>query len=280
MDNILDLIVEYSKKSKLIDTEFLRKISKIMIKEKSLEDYIDIVYMEPDLSATYKEGCLGYYDVRTKELVMSEQGIMENYIWAQEKSGAELTKYEEFLLANVLEVQVILHEFEHVNQMRKIDLCNDFEALLLKVSCSFDLYYGEEILKGNDVEKLFYEWFKSKYYGNMPNERLAENYSRIEIYKIMKVLFDDINPQIKMILRKHINGALIRGYDENNLEPTESFLIDYDGLLFSKPNPLLNVEFYEALAAEKEKDFKDRLFLGLGLTSDEFNDIKLKKKKK
>ncbi|MCI9110318.1 MAG: hypothetical protein HFH47_00730 [Bacilli bacterium] len=278
MDNILDLIVDYSKRGKLIDLVFLKKIREIMIKEKSLEDYIGIIDFDPNLSDSYIKGCGGYYDFQTKDVAICEYTIGRIYELVKKGNKGRLSEYEEYILANSLEVQVVLHEFEHANQMRKIDFNNDFEALLLKASTSFELFYGNEILRGHPDEKLFYEYFKKKYYVNVPRERLAENYSRREIYDLMKPIFSDIHPQIDVYLNRCIDKTIIRGYSENNLEPTEGYLIDYDCFLFPEHNPLLDVEFYDVLASEKEKPLNDRLFFGLGITVDEFNKIKQKKR--
>lgn len=278
MDNILDLIVDYSKKGKLIDLVFLKKIREIIIKEKSLEDYIGIIYFDSNLSDSYINGCTGYYDLQTKDVVMCEYAINKTHEKFKNGNKGRLSEYEEYILANSSVAQVILHEFEHANQIRKMDFNNDFEALLLKASTSFELCYGKEILRDHDDRELFYEYFKKNYYVNMPKERLAENYSKRELYDLMKPIFSDINPQIDVYLNRCINNTLIRGYDESNLEPTEGYLIDYDCLLFPEPNPLLNVEFYDALAVEKEKPLCDRLFYGLGITEDEFNKIKQKKR--
>lgn len=280
MNNILDLLIDYSKNGKLIDLVFLRKVKEIMIKENSLENYIGIISLAPNLSETYIKGCRGYYNFATKDLVICEFGIKESLQIAKGKSKNRISKYEEFLFANVIELQAILHEFEHANQIRKIDLSNDFEGLLLNASCCFDLKFGNDILRDNPDEQLFYKNFNKKNYIFMPSERLAENYSSLQVYDLLKPIFKDIHPGIEREMNRLVEHYIMRGYDENNLEPTERYLFDYECFLFPESNPFLNVEFYDALALEKEKPLMDRLFFGLGITEDEFDKCKLKKKKK
>ena len=42
MENILDLLYEYSKRGKNVDKEFMDKVIKVMIREKDLNDYMII----------------------------------------------------------------------------------------------------------------------------------------------------------------------------------------------------------------------------------------------
>lgn len=277
MDNILDLIVDYSKRGKLVDLDFLKTVREILIRKKSLAGYVSKIGLAPNLSVSYKENCGGYYDADFREIVMCENNIEEFYRKLENRGNDRLSEYEKFLLANVLETQCVFHEFEHANQRRKIDFENNFEALLLKTACSFELFFSKEILKGHDDEKLFYEYFRDSHYQFMPNERLAENYSWIEVYKMMRPIFGEIHPQIERYMKHCIRKSMIRAYDENNLEPTENYLFDYNLFFFSEPNQYFSVEFYKALEAEKENSLENRLFFGLGITESEFNKYKVKK---
>lgn len=277
MENILDILVEYSKKGQLMDYDALKKIVKYAIIEKNLKNYISNMVFHENLSDSYKKNCRGTYNMNNHEIIFCEHGINEIYNQVKKSSSGRLSEYDEFIVANALVIQHLLHEIEHANQIKKMDFDNDFESMLLKASNSYVLF---DKLAESEDEKILYQYLKEKQYINIPCERLAENYSMREIVEILNPIFDEVHPQIEKFMKTRLYKRLIRGYDDYNLEPTESYLIDYDCLVSSEKNKFLSVKFYDTLALEKESDLENRLFFGLGITESEYDMCKVNKKKK
>jgi len=100
MGNILEILVEYSKKGQLMDYDALKKIVKYAIIEKNLENYITNIVFYENLSDSYKKNCRGAYNMDNHEIIFCEHGINEIYNQVKKSSSGRLSEYNEFIVAN------------------------------------------------------------------------------------------------------------------------------------------------------------------------------------
>lgn len=280
MNNILDLLIEYSKLEKKIDFDYVKKVVDIAIKEKDLEDYIAEVKFHENLSTVYENNCGGLYSMNTAKITISQHMIDEYYRQIKKSSAKRLSAYDEFLTSGAVTTQVILHEVEHANQLKKIYHGNNFESLLLKAAYSFCLNVNNSSLDIYELEFFDYMELKELYGPKMPHERLADIYSMHEIVDMLEPIYDYIHPQIEKFVKTRLHKFYIKGYDNRNLNPTESYLSEYVALNIPGTDNYFNDEFYDALALEKESDLENRLLFGLEITKSEYDKCKVNKKRK
>lgn len=279
MGNILDLLIDYSDKEKILDFDYITKVVEIAIKEKSLEEYINGVEIHENLSNVYNVQCGGIYSTDSLKITISQHMIDEYYKRVHKSSAERLSVYDELLLSNSLSTQVILHEIEHANQLKKIDEGKNFESSLLKAAYSFYLNVYDKDLGIGKLETFDYMSLKQSYGPIMPHERLADINSMYEIVDILEPIYDYVHPKIKQFMETRLYKFYTKGYSDEDLEPTESYLADYTALNIPGTERHFNDEFYNFLALEKESELKNRMLYGLGITKNEYDMCKVKKKK-
>lgn len=79
MENILDLLYEYSKRGKNVDKEFIDKVIRVMIIERDLNDYIKRVHFKNLSSCKINHGGKDTpmaYNTYTKELLLDNNNII------------------------------------------------------------------------------------------------------------------------------------------------------------------------------------------------------------
>jgi len=121
---------------------------------------------------------------------------------------------------------------------------------------------------------------KALYGPRMPHERLADIYSMREVVDMLEPIYDYIHPQIEKFIKTRFHKFYIKGFDYQNLTPTEAYLSEYVALNIPGTDNYFNDEFYAALALEKETDLENRLLFGLEITRSEYERCKVKKKRK
>ncbi len=279
MNNILDLLVEYSKLEKMVDFDYIKKIVELATEEKSLEDYIAGVDLHENLSNFFENNCGGIYNMNTLRIIISQHMINEYYRRVQKSSAKRLSTYDEFLAGGALVTQVILHEVEHANQLNKIYNGNNFESLLLKAAYSFSLNINDSNLDISRQDIDAYIELRDLYGPTMPHERLADIWSMREVVDMLEPIYDLAHPQIERFMKNRFHKFYIKGYDGGNLVPTESYLSEYVALGIPGTDNYFNDEFYDALTLEKESDLENRLLFGLEITESEYDMCKVKKKR-
>lgn len=177
-NNLLEEIINISTKDNFVSQDLLRRIT------------FDVV-STLDNSAKSKFNDLNFTDIDFKFAVgrcIKEEGIIEvDY-------NKLITKYKRFsnypkLQLNLLIIQYILHELEHINEFYKITK-NDFESKLISISLYdfiINLFDNLAFSKISDEEKALdyadqlYLEYSEKNWKIQPNEKIAEadSYKRI-----------------------------------------------------------------------------------------------------
>ena len=104
MDNILDLLVEYSKHGRLVDTEFINKVVSEMSKRLQLEDYIkkvkksDFPYYQNVIPN--KRNLSLVYNFCKKQIAINELELKRNIRFLSNGDFEGYVEFEKYMQAN------------------------------------------------------------------------------------------------------------------------------------------------------------------------------------
>jgi len=290
MNNILDLLYDYSKSEKKIDDNFINYVTKIIIKEKDLEEYVTkIKYKNLKIPRITQNGLEIFsmaYDYKKREMLVSKLNIEFLYqILYENLKNSKFDDFEKHFYCNSMILCGLLHEAEHANQHKKINLKNNnFENLLLFISN----YILNEFNKKGKVAQFFVGFdkklvndsklihkLKTQYSTLVPEERMANIYAFREIQHLLEKVRGEI-PNVIDELQSHLISLYLKGYDFDKTisSPTERYLEDLNNLNLSKKELYFNQNLKYLNEKEKRNTLENRLTLGLNITSEEYSNIK------
>ena len=221
MNNILDIIYEYSIKNRLLDKNAINKILEILIKHNNLDITFNVNNNPFLLREKYTYGCLD----RRKHIIIYMQsikyGIKLNDYMSDFSLENNLTNFEKILRLNLFILLNILHEIEHAIQ---INICrnNDNSTLenkLIILEEQYKIDY-ESILKfkfDNDFIKSFLSKVKEynmkdkligEYYYISLHERLADINAYDKILQLIQIIKDEIINLYELINLMSIENKL------------------------------------------------------------------------
>jgi len=261
------LIFDYIKNRRDIDKSFIDKVVEIVVNNLSLNAYVkDIIISNKHWDGS-EEIQGASFNWRTRILTIELQAELE--FISDDLKNLGLNSNDKFALIYDRIMQIILHELEHANQLKKINVkennletkiitFSSLESLLICRDGWFDKLvdkgYSEGILYLylTERQKRYIEFWKYA-----PIERLAEYYS----HKTMAAIFKEIGniPNISYYECLKLCQNYLKGYDEG-LVPTKYYLAK---ICASHP--------YRELEEEgKNLDFESRASLGLSISADEY----------
>ena len=275
MQEILNLIYEYSTKDKLIDKYFIEKFIALEIKSKNIASYIK------NINILKENTCLASYIYNSKDhsgdlnicinRIKEELEVMANKF----ELFHTFSSFENKFYSNAFICQTILHELIHVSQFKDCDSSDSMSADLLR------LEYGRI---GDDYVKEFFtkglEWLKNYYQNNYEIalcERLAEIKSHLEMINILSYIANDIPNLIAYFQILALNSVLNGYIDENYhlISPTLKYI---EGMGLSKYLNLFNwfnIEEFRTINQNYRNkiDVKKRIILGLPILNEEFMEF-------
>lgn len=276
---IAKLLLDYSYNGKLINQSYINKLIEIVVKGKSLEDYVHnfVVAESSEDKSDYAN-----YRPDSKTISLYLDGFSE-YIESEIKYIALFPKSDRCLYKNLITTQTILHELEHAEQQKIIDTSDTLEASILRL-CEFEDRPDIEILVSlgkisiNEANSYLnkkytnYQRIYNELYLYAPHERLAEIKSYQTIINILKY----IKYTQRLVNYEKLNKLekLLRGYN-STYSPTITYLEKQD-----RRNDLEKFDWYSESKAEtirlsKEKySLSDRLKYGLPIDKEEHRYMK------
>ena len=235
---LLELIIKNSRQNKLLNINDIE-----IIVEKLLEIYDVDEYLKNVRYTNSKTLYVGAYDSIKKELVFNYKKILNVILNIKKESCFKV--YDNYILYfNIVILQIIMHEFEHIYQE--------------KVICNIDNEYSKFIKKFLYVQ----DTISKKYYEICPEERTAEILSYEKINNSIDYM-SDFN--IEIINTDYIQRT-IRGYKYYNdkcIVPTYEYLKYCD--------MTIDFDFFN-----KIKKLNERLLYGLEVSNEEILPIKKK----
>lgn len=272
MDNILNIFYEYSINNKLLDKQAITKILDIILKELNFNNKIIYSISKDerfDLSNIWNSNILAEFDfdsiIYIYYLEILKSIHKKKYLT---KFDINLNNTEISFKKNILIIETIFHEIEHVKQLEKIkDIYNgSIESELYRYEYDF-LYPCLEdesfITYHKDSIKRDIIYLKNYKYSFM--ERMANLNSSLIIANLLHNLGKDLN-NLYNIQNTIMNYYLIKDYDNNLSGPTIKFITNIG---------YIN-DFKEQIDTINNMSFEDRLKYGFMITKEEY----LKKVKK
>lgn len=276
---IAKLLLDYSYNGKLINKNYIDRLIEIVIKGKSLEEYVHNFIIKDN--AEDKNDYANYHP-SSKTISLYLDGFSD-YIESELKYIHLFPKSDRYLYMNLITTQTILHELEHAEQQKIINTSNGFEAQILRL-CEFKDRPDIEILVSlGEISTNEANLYLNKKYTNYqkvynelylyaPHERLAEIKSYQSIIRILKY----IKYAKRLVNYEELNKLekLLRGYN-STYSPTITYLEKQD-----RKNDLEKFDWYceskeETIKLAKEKyNLAERLKYGLPIDSDEHQYMK------
>lgn len=232
------LEVEYI--DKYVDEEFLRWIFDEVVKLQETKEFVcngfEYGGRSPFLLA------IGGYNREEKKIQFFDMALAmtRNEVY----NDMKVRDSKDIIATNILMVNTLLHELEHVNQEKKRKNDDTFEAYLLNAE------------EGNQETVSSYDF--------MPSERFAENIATKGTLKILNNMAI-IVPEIYDYIEQRRHYYMIKGYiDEVNqcmVYPVKRYMNNHG-------KDFADMSLEEAIATYL--DIEDRLFYGLPIFDDEY----------
>lgn len=219
---LMYLLVDYSKKGKILDYEFATYFFLMLTQHYNMPDVLSTI----DFYAE-KDDTDGYYNYKRKSISINRYWY-KNF---KKNDFNSLMEYNSTMLA------LYLHEFEHAIQLSSVSKnCSTLEDKLNKLF--YELYLGKS---SSDAMKYYknklslnmyskkINRFYNKYHDYFPAERLASFKSFYELDQILNMLEPSISHPLKEKNTKEILEVLKSGYNRDLSKcPLEKIANAYD----------------------------------------------------
>lgn len=300
MENILDLLYEYSKRGKNVDKEFINKVIKVMIIERDLNDYIKRVRFKNLSSCKINHGGKNTpmaYNAYTKEILIDNNNII--LFQKMLEKLIQFGGFDKILSINAMLTQALLHEIEHANQSKKSVIRNEeFENLLLSVSCHVDNEFFKErkisqlliLKKGIYLNPQLYhnlglqQRLNIQFNTSVPIERMANIHSAQEVNDMLvQISKNECIENVTSLFNSLLAGFQLNGYSFNNeiiTSPTERYLEEVKKLSIIGMDTHFTEYFDAIMKKAQSTSFENRLLLGLDINEEEYQKTKIKLSKK
>lgn len=212
--DIVELISDYFVEGKEFDKEFYEKVISIVTKEDSTKDYVLNFYVidsSNNNDPSLEKYCTGFHSLFASGLYDSEDRALVLYPIMMKYNAHQISKQMEFnsdeekyMFENLLMLQTLLHELEHVKQHKLVDGdSDDLESKILRAV--------ESIKTPRTTSSYDYD----------PTERLAQVRSYTKMKEIVSLLPFDLD-KTKGYFSKMLRDELSHGYDEE-ISSTKKF---------------------------------------------------------
>ena len=277
MDNILDIVYEYSINGRILDDTAIEKIISIAKKEFNLNNVHDIERRKS--FPITKHSTIAAYNHLDQSIVLYPAAIKRDFLLREYKSKLktenELNRVEKCFRKNLHMVFIILHELEHANQFMhqkdsslEMQLVNIELGYIYDIGNTFDCFYG-----ATDIEKLAESFKHYKIYKNNYRISLAERLANANaLLKIREMTKKIGSSKLEELYDSLLLTYYMSRYDSKDDSPTKRFFkaIERDHLLTY------------ILIKHEDLSYEDRIKFGLNLTSDEYKAneelVKLKRR--
>ena len=272
--SITELVTKYFTEGKDFDKSFFEGVISIVTNSDGTSDYINNFYVidssnreDPSLKK-YCTGfhsliASGFYDAEEKNLVLYPTNMKYDAHMEAERLHFE-NEEESYMFKNLLMLQTLLHELEHVKQHKMLDAgSNDLESNLLRAINS--------IKTPITISSYVYD----------PTERLAQIRSYTKMKEIVSLLPFDLD-KTKSYFSTNLKAELTHGYDED-ISATEKFFSILDATekldTVLEEHKLSNIKFsvgdiFKSLSSQYRLRRDSRIVeLGLPISKNRLNRV-------
>lgn len=261
MENILDIVYNYSRQNKLLDKFAIRYILLELLDEEKL-DYITIeiddkdkiLYLNNKL-ATFKSNTIKVFLSRINEYIASDN-YKTNY-----KNEYILNRFQKCLRKNLIILQTLMHENEHVLQFHK-EKENTIEDNLTNLELEF-IDETENIMENKNIGlfKRLNEFKKNKnLYNNNYQISFLERMADINSYQNVLSLIEPIKNEAREVYDLEndlLLESIMKNYKNIMDAPSIRFFINIGKLDELNKLDLVNLSEEERLRLGLKIDGKD-----------------------
>lgn len=299
-EKILHLLYDYSKEGKVIDQQCMILITRFIIREKYLDNYVIDIEFEKGIDQN--ENILAKYFVMDR-IIKIYLNQMNKYIEDLDGFFPNSSQFENIFIKNLMVTQTLLHELQHAKQYKIIDHINTMEANILKLGSYFiqELEIIKSFFEKPIEEQLKDEEFllvqnkidilnknHQQNYEQAPEERQAEINSVQEVLDIIKPIRDEI-PYVSSFMEIFKEENLLCGYQNSFIGEVSSPTVDYLSNSATIAG-LGKLEWYDVdpikclEKASLQYSLKERLYYGMPISKEEYDkattELNAKKKVK
>ena len=276
-EELFKIIWDVSKAGNLLNTREIERLLDIIVQSRNLKEFLREIRFE------CLENLKAAYHPLKKRIIIDYENIRET-IDTQLPHVSFFQDQERKLYRNLIFVQMLLHEVEHMEQYRKVksDLL-DFESKLLRLCYGPTLYYEMHQSEVTSFDYatitsiLSYFEFEAIYYMEDPRERMAQIRSHQQILKLIRSFYKE-STDIYQHEENELNFERIHGYKfikEKFVAPTIAFLSGMtreEALKFFKVDmeckELLNESLKNSIL--RTYSLEERLLFGLPIRMEEY----------
>ena len=190
-EELFKIIWDVSKAGNLLNTREIERLLDIIVRSRNLKEFLKEIRFE------CLENLKAAYHPLKKRIIIDYENIRET-IDTQLPHVSFFQDQERKLYRNLIFVQMLLHEVEHMEQYRKVksDLL-DFESKLLRLCYGPTLYYEMHQSEVTSFDYatiasiLSYFEFEAIYYMEDPRERMAQIRSHQQILKLIRSFYKE-----------------------------------------------------------------------------------------
>lgn len=276
-EELFKIIWDVSKAGNLLNTREIERLLDIIVQSRNLKEFLKEIRFE------CLENLKAAYHPLKKRIIIDYENIRET-IDTQLPHVSFFQDQERKLYRNLIFVQMLLYEVEHMEQYRKVksDLL-DFESKLLRLCYGPTLYYEMHQSEVTSFDYatiasiLSYFEFEAIYYMEDPRERMAQIRSHQQILKLIRSFYKE-STDIYQHEENELNFERIHGYKfikEKFVAPTIAFLSGMtreEALKFFKVDmeckELLNESLKNSIL--RTYSLEERLLFGLPIRMEEY----------
>lgn len=273
MDNIFDMLLEYTKLGRIVDRQFIEHAVNTLKHEKDVADYAHTLTfknfsLNKDVVMTYKSG--------SREVIVKKRGIKS--VIKLFNSFDKASSFERLLLINTYILKTVIHELNHADEYKEsLGFDKNFESTYFRFRYSSLNELQRLTNTSNPITRNFIATYKKadflfkldKIYGQTNlSERLADIKADTDILSLICDLDQDLYETVRYYASS-LTNSYIRGFNHNGKisAPTMRYLDDC---------ALMNLPLYhetreKALELAATGSFESRLRFGLPITSEEYH---------
>lgn len=277
---LLKLLYDYSVNGKLVDNAFIEKLIDLVVNSKDIEEYVrGLIITDKDNVLTDPHSLLAAY-YPDKKLIMIYMEAIDEMLKSYSSYEAMFSESEQVFYKNLLVTQVILHELEHANQKRIIDVESSLEGDILRASIvQVDQGLVDKLMRagltGRQIEVIIetQKTMKNDGYLGLPDERLAEIKSHQELADALSGI-ESVVPNLLDFEKTNILESRLRGYTYDKgviVSPTIDYIVSTGRGLALQKFEWFNKDSRACLKNVQSKfSLDERLMYGLPIDKHEF----------
>lgn len=255
-ERLIKLLYDYSVKGRVVDASLIEEVIDLSVKEKRLKDYVANIQFTSEKVETNNGLVLASYSRSNKRITLCWPVAMELNLLLK-KYHRLFNSFEQSLCYNVFIIKAILHELEHVYQIKILNEASNNSKYAQIMRETYNLSSLE--ISSEDESKVF-DLIYQTHYRIIPSERLAEINSGFEMLEVLKQIQAIIPNLYEFVATVYLEDCL-SGYSDKT--PGEEYF-----------KAIKRLNFYNEMKDSTKNDsLRLRLMYGMPISESEKNKL-------